>query len=133
MMKDKETAEQLRASEERYRSLFENMLDGFAYCRMLYDEQGRPDDFVYLDVNSAFEKLTGLKSVIGKKVTEVIPGVRESNPELFEIYGRVASTGQPERFETEVRSLGIWFSISVYSPAKEYFVAVFDNITGRRR
>ncbi len=77
--------------------------------------------------------MTGLKNVIGKKVTEVIPGVRESNPELFEIYGRVALTGQPERFETEVRSLGIWFSISVYSPAKEYFVAVFDNITERKR
>ena len=106
MMRDKETAEQLRASEERYRSLFENMLDGFAYCRMLYDEQGRPEDFVYLDVNSAFGKLTGLKNVIGKKVTEVIPGVRESNPELFEIYGRVALTGQPERIRNRVRIFG---------------------------
>ncbi len=72
------------------------MLEGFAYCKVLF-EDGKPQDFVYLDVNEAHEKLTGLKDVIGKKVTEVVPGIRESNPEIFEIYGRVASTGNPER------------------------------------
>jgi PAS domain S-box-containing protein len=122
----------LTQSEVRYRSLFENMLDGFAYCRMIF-ENNRPRDFIYLDVNSAFEKLTGLKNVVGKKVTEVIPGIRESNPELFKIYGRVALSGAPERFETYVEPLGIWFSISVYCPGKEHFVAVFDNITERKR
>ena len=69
----------LRDSEGRYRSLFENMLNGFAYCRMLFD-QGRPQDFIYLDVNNAFETLTGLKNVVGKRVSEVIPGIRESDP-----------------------------------------------------
>ena len=122
----------LRQSEERYRSLFENMLDGFAYCKMFF-EDGKPQDFVYLDVNDAFERLTGLKNVIGKKVTEVIPGIKESNPELFEIYGRAALTGNPERFETYVDSLGIWFSTSVYSTEREHFAAVFDNISDRKR
>ena len=92
-----------------------------------------PRDFIYLDVNAAFEKLTGLKDVIGKKVTEVIPGIQESLPELFTIYGRVAMTGNPERFETFSESFGGWLSISVYSTEKEYFVAVFDNITERKR
>jgi PAS domain S-box-containing protein len=96
-------------------------------------EGDRPQDFIYLDVNSAFETLTGLKNVVGKKVSEVIPGIRESDPELFEIYGRVALTGVPERFETHVESLGMWFSISVYSPRRECFVAVFDVITERKR
>src|SRR5208283_1729400 len=118
-------------SEEHYRSLFENMLNGYAYCRMLFEE-GEPKDFIYLNVNSAFETLTGLKNVIGKKVTEVIPGIRESDPELFEIYARVARTGVSERFETYVEALGMWFSISVYSPRKEHFVAVFDVITERK-
>ncbi len=122
----------LRESEQRYHSLFDNMLDGFAYCKMFF-EDGKPQDFIYLDVNDSFERLTGLKNVIGKKVTEVIPGIRESNPELFEIYGRVALTGSPERFETYVDSLGIWFSISVYSSEREHFTAVFDNITDRQR
>jgi PAS domain S-box-containing protein len=121
-----------RESEERYRSLFDNMLNGFAYCKMCF-EQGRPQDFIYLDVNHAFETLTGLKDVVGKRVSEVIPGIRESDPELFEIYGRVALTGAPEKFEIYVDALAMWFSISVYSPEREYFVAVFDVITERKR
>jgi PAS domain S-box-containing protein len=124
--------EQLRQSEGRYRSLFENMREGFAYCRMLY-EDGVPRDFVYLEVNPSFERLTGLRGVAGKRVSEVIPGIRESNPELFEVYGRVALTGAPERLETYVERLGSWLSISVYGPRKEHFVAVFDNITERKR
>jgi PAS domain S-box-containing protein len=128
----KEAEEAVRASEERYRSLFDNMLNGFAYCRMIFDGD-RPLDFVYLAVNRAFESLTGLKDVIGKAVTEVIPGIRETDPELFEIYGRVARTGVPERFETWVEALRMWFSISVYGPAQDHFVAVFDVITERKR
>ena len=122
----------LRASEVRYRSLFENMLNGFAYCRMLFD-QGRPQDLLYLAVNDAFETLAGLKDVVGKRVSEVIPGIQESDPGLFEIYGRVARTGVPEQFETYVNALGMWFSVSVYSPGKDHFVAVFDVITKRKR
>ncbi len=121
----------LGESERRFRSLFESMLDGFAYCEMLY-EDGQPHDFVYLEVNSAFERLTGLKGVVGRRVSEVIPGIRESSPALLEAYGRVASTGTPERFEVYLDALGIWFSISAYSPKKGHFVAVFDNITERK-
>ncbi len=121
----------LQESEKRYRSLFDNMLEGLAYCRMIY-KNGEPVDFVYLDVNASFERLTGLKDVVGKKVGSLIPGIRKSNPELFAIYGRVAAGGAPEHFETHVEMLGIWFSISVYSPAKNHFVAVFDNITQRK-
>ncbi|MCX9028787.1 MAG: ATP-binding protein [Candidatus Methanoperedens sp.] len=131
---ERKRAEQaLLKSEQHYRSLFENMLDGFAYCKMLFDDRGHPVDFVYLEVNSAFERLTGLKNVIGKKVTEVIPGIKESYPEVFEIYGRVALTGVPEKFEIDFKPLEAWFSISVYSSEKEYFAAVFDNITERKR
>ena len=120
-------------SESRYRSLFENMLEGFAYCKMLFDDQGRPIDFVYLAVNNAFGKLTGLENVVGKRITEVIPGIRESQPELLEIYGRVVLTGEPERFEIELKTLGIWFSISAYGAANGCFVATFDNVTERKR
>jgi PAS domain S-box-containing protein len=124
----KQTEKTLRESEERYRSLFENMLNGFAYCQMLF-EDGRPQDFIYLSVNKAFESLTGLKEVVGKKVSDVIPGIRESDNNLLEIYGRVALTGKPEFFEMFIKSLNDWYSISVYSPKKGFFVAVFDVIT----
>jgi len=129
---DASSSRALWESERLYRSLFENLLNGFAYCRMLF-EDGKPLDFVYLAVNAAFETHTGLKNVVGKKVTEVIPGIREADPQLLEIYGRVAMTGQPERFESFVNALQMWFSISVYCPAPEHFVAVFDVITERKR
>jgi PAS domain S-box-containing protein len=118
---------------ERLRLLFDNMLEGFAYCRMIYDDQGRPDDFVYVGVNRAFASLTGLTDVMGKRVTEVIPGIKDSNPELFEIYGRVTRTGEPEQFEVEVEQLGIVLNVSVFRPEPDHFVAVFENITERKR
>lgn len=122
----------LRESEERYRFLFENMLEGYAHCKMLF-EQDEPVDFIYLSINSAFEKITGLKDVIGKRVSELIPGIRESNPELLEIYGRVSLSGQPEKFETYLAVWGMWLAITAYSASKGYFVAVFDDITERKR
>jgi PAS domain S-box-containing protein len=128
----KKADEELLRSEQKYRSLFENMIEGFAHCRMLF-ENDRPEDFIYLDVNDSFGSLTGLKDVVGKRVSEVIQGIRTTNPELFEIYGRVALSGNQERFETYVEPLKRWFSVSVYSPEKGHFVAVFDNITERKR
>ncbi len=129
----KKVEEALRQSEQRYRFLFDNMLDGFAYCTMLFDDQGRPADFLYLAVNNAFERLTGLKDVVGKRVTAVIPGIKEASPELFEVYGRVAMSGKPEKFDFDFKSVNAWLSISVYGVEKGYFVALFDNITERKR
>ncbi len=123
----------LRTRNTFYESLFNNMLDGLAYCQMIFDAQGKPVDFIYIEVSNNFESLTGLKNVIGKQVTEVIPGVSTSNPELLEIYGRVSLTGNPETFETYVEPLLRWFLVSVYSPRKKFFVAVFHNITDQKR
>jgi diguanylate cyclase (GGDEF)-like protein/PAS domain S-box-containing protein len=120
-------------SESRYRLLFENMLEGFAHCQMLFDDRGRPMDFVYLDVNRAFGKLTGLTNVVGKRFTEVIPREKESHPELLERYARVVLTGEQENFEIEIKALGMWFSVSAYAAGKGCFVATFDNITGRKQ
>ena len=127
----KRAQEALAKSEARYRSLFENMVHGFAYCRMLF-EDNRPQDFIYLNVNIAFENLTGLKKVVGKRVTEVIPGIREAHPELFETYGKVALTGQPARFEIYDKQLESWLSIAAYSTGEDTFAVIFDNITERK-
>jgi PAS domain S-box-containing protein len=119
-------------SQSRYRALFENMLGGCVYFQVLL-EQDRVRDVIYRDVNSTFEELTGLKEVVGKKISEVIPGIQETNPELFDLYTRVVLTGHPEKYELHVKPLGRWFSISVYSHERNYLTVLFENITGRKQ
>jgi len=121
-----------RDVEIEYSSLFKHMLNGFAYCKIIC-ENGLPVDFIYLDVNEAFEKLTGLYDVVGKRVTEIIPEITIYDKELINTYGRVSSTGIPEVFEIYVESLDDWYSLSVYSPHPQYFVAIFDVITERKK
>lgn len=129
----KKSEEELRASEQRYRSLFENMLEGFAYCRMLYDPSGIPSDWEYIDVNDAFSTHTGLSDVKGRLASDIFPGIREKNPELFELYNQVTVSGIPVTFETFFHHLQIWLRISVYKPQEGYFIAVFSNITEQKR
>lgn len=121
-----------RQAEQLYRSMFENMHEAGAYCRMVY-EDGRPVDFIYLDVNESFLKMTGLTGAIGKRVTEIFPGIQNLEPSLIEIAGRVARSGKSEVFETYLSDKGIWLSNSIYSPQKEHFIGVFEDITERKR
>jgi PAS domain S-box-containing protein len=100
---------------------------------MIYDVGGRPDDFVYLEVNHAFDEITGAEIVMGKRATEVYPGIKEESPELVEIFGRVARTGKPEVFDLDFKPIGKWLHISVYSPLDLHFVAIFEDITQRRK
>jgi light-regulated signal transduction histidine kinase (bacteriophytochrome) len=88
---------------------------------------------VILEVNAAFEGLTGLKDVTGKNISEVIPGFMLSESGLVNTLSRVALSGIPERLEVFVKSLGNWYSVSVYSMVTGYFVCVFNAITERKR
>lgn len=117
---------------EMISDVLNHMLNGVAYCRMEFENE-KPVDFVYLYTNPAFQKQTGLPEVAGKRVSEVIPGIQESDPQLFETYGRVASGGKPETFETYVESLKLWFSVQVFCPRAGHFVAVFDVISERKQ
>jgi len=129
----KKIEEALRKSEEHYRSLFDNMREGYAYCRMLYDENNNPTDWIFLETNNSFERITGLKNVEGKLVTDVIPDIREATPELFEIFNRVIISGISETFDIEFTSLNLWLHISLYRLETGYFVVVFDDITERKQ
>ncbi len=131
--KQKKLENELKSTKYKYDSLFTNILDGYAHCEMIYDNQDNPIDFIYLKVNDKFENLTGLKDVEDKKVSELIPSIKDVHPELFEIYSRVASTGNPERFEIEFKPLNKWLNIAVHSPQKNHFVAVFEDISGRKK
>lgn len=122
----------LNERETEYRSLFKNMRSGFAYQKIVVDAQEQPIDAIFLEVNEAFEQLTGLKQVVGKRATEVLPAIREIQPDLIALYGKVALTGEKASCEAYFQMLGVWFAISVYSPERGYFVTVFDDITERK-
>ncbi len=122
----------MQSLEQRYRRLFEHMSEGFSLCRMIF-EGDYPADFIYLDVNPKFYEQTGLRDVIGRKVTELLPGIREKDSTLFETYGQVVKTGIPQKLEYRVETMDRWFSISVYSSGSDYFVTVFDDISLRKK
>ncbi len=128
-------AQKLEESEAKFRSLFENLLDGFALHEIVLDSQGKPADYVYLEVNNAFEQLTGLEreKVIGRKVSEVIPGIEEDPANWIQKYGRVALTGEDLRLEQYSEPLDKWFSILAYSPAPGRFATVFEDITDQKQ
>src|SRR5204863_7168039 len=112
-------------------SLFENMAEGVGYFQMLFKDD-KLQDAIYLEVNPAWEKLTGLRNVIGRKLTEVFPGIIESNSEFLQRSVRVALTGQSERFEFFSTYLKKWLSVSAYCPKKEHVIVVLDDITERK-
>jgi PAS domain S-box-containing protein len=127
----KKAEEALRASEERYRSLFEGMTEGFALHEIVCDERGEPCDYRFLDVNPAFERLTGLsrEAVVGKTMRGVLPG---EDPAWIRAYGAVALTGAPVHFDHEATTLGRHFDVFAYRPAPKQFAVLFVDITERK-
>ena len=121
----------LEASEQKYRGIFENSLNGIALHEIILDDDGEPVDYTFLDVNPAFSELTGLSAelVLGRRVTEVLPGI-EKDP-FIEIYGRVADRGRPVRFQQYSTALDKHYSIQTYSPRRGQFVTVFSDVTER--
>jgi PAS domain S-box-containing protein len=122
----------IRQSEERYRGLFENSLNALALHEIVTDEVDRPIDYVFLEVNRAFERETGLSAqqVVGRRVRAVLPGI-EQTP-FIEIYGRVALTGEPAHFEEFSPQLGRHYEISAFSPAPRQFAVTFLDVTARK-
>ena len=110
------------------RALFERMEEGCAVCEMVFDGV-EPVDWIYLAVNPAFTELTGLGEVVGRRISELLPGLRETSPDLFAAYGRVAASGRPERLETFVRSLNRRLSLQVFSPGPGQFGVIFRDNT----
>jgi diguanylate cyclase (GGDEF)-like protein/PAS domain S-box-containing protein len=119
------------ASDRRYRELFRNMLDGVAHCRLIR-HGARIDDFLFLGVNDSFSRLTGLSDVVGRRASELIPGLRESCPSLFSLRDRLGARGATEKQELYIEALRRWYAITLYSPARDEFIAVFEDISLRK-
>ena len=124
---------ELRASESRYRALFDSMEEGFCVLQILLDGSGTPVNWRYEETNPAFVHQTGLADAVGRTAREVLPNVEEN---WIQAYGQVALTGKPMRMVAESKDLGAWFDVSAtrIGNAAERKVAVFfSDITLRRR
>ena len=125
--------EALGRNEERYRTLFTSIDEGFCVVEMIFDEQEQPVDYRFLEVNPAFGKQSGLLEVKGKCVRDLIPN---HEAHWFEIYGKVALTGEPIRFVNEAKGLGgRWLDVyacRVGGADSRRVAVIFNDITQRR-
>lgn len=129
----KQAEEKLRKSEERYRSLFNSMDQGFCVIEMIFDSHKMPIDYRFLEVNPAFEKQCGLHDIVGKRIGEVLPDLEEY---WIQTYGAVALTGNPISFIREVKSLNRWVDMSAarLEGGENRNVAIlFSDVTERVR
>jgi PAS domain S-box-containing protein len=123
----------VREGMEKYRTLFDSIDEGFCVFEMLYDKAGRPVDFRFVEVNPAFERHTGLTQASGRTILEMVPHLEA---EWFEIYGRVASTGEPARFVRYGEGLQRWFDVYAFrlgNPENRRVAAIFTDVTERKQ
>jgi PAS domain S-box-containing protein len=122
----------LHESEERYRTLFNSIDEGFCVIQMIFDAKQKPIDYLFIEVNPAFEKQTGMHGATGKRMLEFVSDIE---PHWLENYGRVALTGEPIRFADEYKSLGSWFDVYAFrigEPESRKLAVIFNNITKRK-
>ncbi|MGI9102962.1 MAG: two-component system sensor histidine kinase NtrB [Terriglobales bacterium] len=125
--------EALRISEKRYRSLFESIDEGFCLIEIIFDENGRAVDYRFLETNPSFEKQTGLTGVRGKTIRALAPQHEEH---WFEIYGRIAMTGEPVRFQNRAEQLHRWYDVYGFrygNPGDRQVAVLFNDISERKR
>ncbi len=124
-----------KQSEEKYRSLFDNMQNSFALHKIVLNKNMIPIDYTFIEVNDAFTEHTGLerKKIIGKKVTDILPDIKKDPADWIRVYGKVALTGKEIKFEQYSDSLKKWYSVTAYSPKKNYFATLFIDISERKQ
>ena len=129
----KRAEQELRASEEKYRTLFESIGEGFCVIDVIFDDAGKAVDLRFVDVNPAFGVQTGLEDPIGKSVRQTLPDLEEY---WYENYGRVATTGEPMRFENEAAPLGRFFEVYTFRvgpPEARRVGVIFNDVSERKR
>ena len=130
---EEEVAEHQRTSD-RLRSLFDNMQEGFALHQIILGRDGKPADYAFLEINGAFKAYTGLTdAIIGRRVTDVYPGIEAMPFDWIGTYGQVALTGEPVDFEQYFEPNARWYHLFAFSPRRGQFGVLFIDITVRKQ
>jgi PAS domain S-box-containing protein len=119
-------------SDARYRTLFETLIEGFCTIEMIFDANGKPVDYRFLEINPAFEKQTGMYNAQGKLMRDLAP---DHEAHWFDIYGKVALTGEPVHFENEAKALGRHYDVRAYrvgGPESRKVAILFNDIIERK-
>ncbi|HQQ98899.1 MAG TPA: PAS domain S-box protein [Cyclobacteriaceae bacterium] len=119
----------LQKSEKLYRNLFDNLLDGFAYGRVIFEGE-KAVDVEFISVNQNFERMAGATGMSGRRASEVSPGLRNHDVRAF--LSQAALKGQSGKFETYIKSRELWIEASVYSPEPDYFVSLVADVTEKK-
>jgi len=116
--------------EDFYKSIIEISPIGYAYHKIICDKEGQPCDYEFLEANDAFEKFTTLKpsEIIGRRLSEIIPGIQDGEYDWIKVYGEVAINGGKKEFEQHSNFLKRNYRIMVFSPKKYFFVTIFNEI-----
>lgn len=123
---------QVAESERGFKALFENMSEGFSYCKMLYDK-GIPSDYRFLLTNQPFEQMLGGRSLVGMRATEAFPSIQENTPGLLEMFARVVESGHGEHTEVYLKDFDCWHAVSAYRSTEGHFVVLSADITERKQ
>ncbi len=118
--------------KEDWELLFNSIDEGFCIIEIIFDERKKPVDYRFLVINSSFEKQTGMVNAVGKTMREFAPNHEEH---WFEIYGKIALTGESIRFENRAEQLQRWYDVYAFrfGNPEDYQVAIlFNDITERR-
>src|SRR6056297_3516230 len=116
------------------KALIKNMPSAFAHHKVIFDENEKPINYIFLDVNKKFTELTGLKkeNVINKKATEVLSDITEGSFDWIQFYGQLSLTGGSKTLEEYSKPLGRWYEVQAYSQREGYFSTIFHDITKRK-
>ena len=128
----KKTELALRESEINFHSLFQKGPIGIAYHRMIYDEAGKPIDFLFLEANASYKELTGVNP-LGKLVTEVFPGIEKDPAGWIPLFANVAKTGKEIRVQQHLQVNDRWYDCVAYRYKPDHFVATFMEITKQKK
>ncbi len=125
----------MEKDRDQHKDIMEKMPIAFAQHKVIYDENEKPVDYIFLDVNKKFEEIAGLsrEDLIDKRASEVLDDITDNSLDWIEFFAEISLTGESKTFEEYIETLNSWFEVKVYSQKKGYFTTILNDITEKKK